>query len=73
MPKWSKDAKEFSVNVHYDKEKGSQVRIPKPLLDQMGNPDKVTFVISGENIKIIPTTEAEQARYSMLRKRGKMK
>ena len=55
MPKWSKDAKEFEVNVHYNKEKGSQIRLPKPILDRMENPEKVKFVIKGKIVKIIPT------------------
>lgn len=55
MPKWSKDATEFTVNVHYDEEKGSQVRIPKPVLEKIGNPDKITFVIDGKDVKISPT------------------
>ena len=58
VPKWSKDAKEFSVSVHYDDEKGSQVRIPKPLLERMGNPDKVIFVIDGKDVKITPQGKA---------------
>ncbi len=45
MPKWAKDAKEFSVNVHYSEEKGSQVRVPKPILEHLGNPDKIKFTI----------------------------
>ena len=55
MPKWSKDAKEFEVNVHYNKEKGSQIRLPKPILDKMENPEKVKFVINGNTVKIVPT------------------
>ena len=55
MPKWSKDATEFTVNVHYDDEKGSQVRIPKPILEKIGSPDKITFVIDGNDVKISPT------------------
>ena len=55
MPKWNKDAKEFTVNVHHSDDKGTQIRIPKPILEKMNNPDKVTFVIDGKNVKIIPT------------------
>lgn len=55
MPKWSKDATEFTVNVHYDEEKGSQVRIPKPILERIGSPDKITFVVDGKDVRITPT------------------
>jgi hypothetical protein len=52
MPKWNKDTKEFTVNVHYDEEKGSQARIPKPILEKLGKPDKITFVIEGKKIEV---------------------
>lgn len=55
MPKWSKDAKEFEVNVHYSDDKGTQVRIPKPILELMGKPDKITFVILGKKIEVKPS------------------
>ncbi|HJU14425.1 MAG TPA: hypothetical protein VJ792_08230 [Candidatus Nitrosotalea sp.] len=58
MPKWSKDATEFTVNVHYDEEKGSQVRIPKPLLEKMGNPDKITFLTEGKDVRIVPQKQS---------------
>ena len=57
MPKWSKDATEFEVNVHYNKEKGSQIRLPKPILDKMNNPEKVTFVINGKTVKVVATSK----------------
>ena len=57
MPKWSKNAKEFEVNVHYSDEKGTQVRIPKPLLGMLGNPDKIKFVIKKNKIEIEPSNE----------------
>ena len=62
MPKWSKDAKEFEVNVHYNDAKGTQIRIPKPLLEKMKNPDKVKFVINGKTIKIIPSNKLKKHR-----------
>lgn len=62
MPKWSKDAKEFEVNVHYNEDKGSQVRVPKPILEKMANPDKVKFVINGKTIKIIPVDKSKKSR-----------
>lgn len=54
MPKWSKDATEFPVNVHYSDDKGTQVRIPKPLLEMLGNPEMIKFVIKGSKIHVEP-------------------
>lgn len=62
VPKWSKDAKEFEVNVHYNDEKGTQVRIPKPILEKMHRPEKVKFVIKGKTIRIIPTNKSKKSR-----------
>ncbi len=57
MPKWSKDAKEFSVHVHYDDKKGSQVRVPKPILGMLGDPETIKFVIKGKHVEV----EADKA------------
>ncbi len=54
MPKWSKDATEFPVNVHYSDDKGTQVRIPKPLLEMLGNPEMIKFVVKGNKIHVEP-------------------
>lgn len=54
MPKWSKDAKEFRVNVHYDEKKGSQVRVPKPILELLHDPETIKFVIKGKHVEIEP-------------------
>jgi len=52
MPKWKKDAKEFTVSVNFNESRGYQSSIPKPIIDALGDPKKLTFVISGENVKI---------------------
>ena len=57
MPKWRKDAKEFVVTINYNDTRGSQCNIPKPVLEFLENPDKVTFVIAGKSVKIKPLYE----------------
>ena len=52
MPKWRKDAKEFVVSINYDDSRGSQCNIPKPVLEFLGNPDKVKFVMTGKNVRV---------------------
>lgn len=59
MPKWKADATEFSVNVTYNEEKGSQIRVPKPILEKIGNPEKLKFIID-KNGKIILEAEIAQ-------------
>ena len=52
MTKWKKDAKEFVVSVNYNDARGSQCNIPKPILEFLGEPDRLKFVISGKSVKI---------------------
>ncbi|MGI0073949.1 MAG: hypothetical protein ACREA3_09070 [Nitrosotalea sp.] len=49
MTKWSKDAKEFTVKVSNDKRGSRFCRIPKPILDQLGSPTSIKFVILSKN------------------------
>lgn len=59
LPKWKSNATEFSVNITYNSEKGSQIRVPKPILEKIGNPEKLKFVID-KNGKIILEPEIVQ-------------
>jgi hypothetical protein len=54
LPKWKKDAKEFTVSVNFNEARGYQSSIPKPIIDVLGDPRKVKFVIDGKNIRIVP-------------------
>ena len=54
MPKWKKDAKEFTVSVNFNTNRGYQSSIPKPIIDILGDPEKVTFVVKGKDIQIVP-------------------
>ena len=60
MPKWKNNATEFSVNVNYNDQKGSSTRVPKPILEKLGNPEKITFVI-GKNDRIEIEAFVEEA------------
>ncbi len=71
MPKWKEDAKEFSVSVTYNDEKGSQIRVPKPILEKLGNPKKIRFVI-GKNDKIGVESLIEEAREESFKDAGKI-
>lgn len=59
MPKWKKDAKEFTVGVNFNEDRGYQSSIPKPIIDVLGDPEKITFVIDGSKVKIIPAKQNE--------------
>jgi hypothetical protein len=52
MPKWKKDAKEFIVSINHNKSRGYQSSIPKPIIEALGDPNKLKFTINGKDIKI---------------------
>ena len=52
MPKWKKGAKEFTVGVNYNDKRGYQSSIPKPVIDALGHPEKIKFIIDGKKVEI---------------------
>lgn len=54
MPRWKKDATEFTVSVSYEEKRGYQSYIPKPIMAKMGNPSSVKYVIKGKRIEVLP-------------------
>ena len=48
MPKWKKGETKFTVRISYDNRRGIQAYIPKPIMELLGNPDKITFTIRGK-------------------------
>ena len=49
MPKWSKDATEFTVSINYSDKRGFQTTIPKPIADKLGISDKAQ--VSNQRLK----------------------
>lgn len=45
MTKWKKGQKEFNVSLRYDDKKGNIACIPKPVIEQLGEPDNIKFEI----------------------------
>jgi hypothetical protein len=63
LPKWKKDANEFTVGVNHNEIRGYQSSIPKPVMETLGNPDKITFVVKPKNkveVQAAKTDTAEQ-------------
>lgn len=48
LPKWKKDADHFTVSVNHHNVRGYQSSIPKPVMETLGNPDKITFMIKSK-------------------------
>ncbi len=59
MPKWKKDATEFTVSVGYHEVRGYQVYVPRPVIealeihtDKTKDPKPITFVIKKKKVEI---------------------
>ncbi len=52
MTRWKKDETEFTVSLFIDRSRGSMCIVPKPIVDMLGEPDKVTFRIKGNKITV---------------------
>ena len=48
MPRWKKDAKEFTVGVNYVENRGYSSSIPKPVVEILGNPDSIKYVVNDD-------------------------
>ena len=62
MPKWKKDATEFTVSVNYHPTRGILVFLPKPLAELLGNPKSVTFRVKGKRIEVSAGEQVESPR-----------
>ena len=49
MPKWKKDTKEFEVGVNYVENRGASSSIPKPIIEMLGNPESINFIVKENN------------------------
>ncbi|MGB6672181.1 MAG: hypothetical protein WBE34_07095 [Candidatus Nitrosopolaris sp.] len=48
MGKWKKDAKEFVVGVNFFEDRGYQSAIPRPIMEKLGKPHTLKFVINDD-------------------------
>jgi hypothetical protein len=52
MPKWKKDAKEFTVSVTFHEIRGYQTVVPKPVMAHLKAPGKLTFEIKRKKVEV---------------------
>jgi hypothetical protein len=52
LPKWKKDATEFEVSVTHHEHRGYQAYLPKPIMEKLGDPKAIKFVIKGKKIEL---------------------
>jgi hypothetical protein len=52
MPRWKKDQKEFIVSVTYHEHRGYQSYLPKPIMEMLGNPNTIKFIIKNKKVEL---------------------
>lgn len=52
MTKWQKDASEFTVSVSCHEARGFQVYLPKPIMERLGRPSRITYRIVRGKIEV---------------------
>jgi hypothetical protein len=52
VPKWKKDAKEFEVSVTHHEHRGYQAYLPKPIMELLGKPSIIRFIIKGRKVEV---------------------
>jgi len=52
LPKWKKGQTEFLVSVTYHEHRGCQAYLPKPVMELLGNPSKIRFVVHNKKIEL---------------------
>jgi hypothetical protein len=56
----AKDAKEFNASLSKSKNKDGSIslicRVPKPIVDRLGSPESIKFVISGKKVIVEAST-----------------
>jgi len=50
LTRWKKDQKEFSVKLTFDGTNSTICRVPKPIIEILGNPSNIRFVIRGKSV-----------------------
>lgn len=53
MTRWKKNEKEFGVSLNNDNAGSLICRIPKPIVDLLGKPEGIKFLIQGKRIVVI--------------------
>ena len=61
MPKWKKNAREFIVSVNHNEIRGYQSSIPKPVMELLGFPQRIRFIIKAKKrVEIVGDLNADQ-------------
>jgi len=52
LTRWKKDEKEFGVKLTNDRSGSIICRVPKPIVELLGEPEGIKFVIAGKKVVV---------------------
>ncbi|MXX20335.1 MAG: hypothetical protein F4Y82_00015 [Cenarchaeum sp. SB0665_bin_23] len=52
MTRWKKDETEFVVSLFINKSRGSMCVVPKPIVDLLGEPKSLTFIVKNGRVTV---------------------
>lgn len=71
MGRWKKDAKEFIVGVNYVENRGYSSSIPKPVVEILGNPDSIKYIVNDDkSIQLVSGSSHVSKSETVKSKRG---
>ena len=53
MGRWKKDETEYTVSLNYDERRGCIAIIPKPILNELSQPNHITFKILKQGVLVV--------------------
>lgn len=59
MPKYKENATEFPASVNYNEHRGYAGTIPRPIMEFLGNPSKIVYIIRGKRVEVEAAKEEE--------------
>jgi len=57
MPRWKEGSREFTVRINSHETRGYQCTIPRPVIEALGEPERITFFVEGKKVKIEPAED----------------
>jgi len=53
MTRWKKGETEFKVGVNFVDKRGYSSSIPKPVMEALGEPGSIKFVLKGKKVEVV--------------------
>jgi len=58
MPRWKKAETVYTLKVAHHPRRGSQLYLPKPLVERLGRPNRVSLLVREDEILLMPPKKA---------------